>query len=245
MTSATGGERINIVKLLSWVWQDPSRKAFFAVLNPHDRRKNTAKIIRAFAALRHAWPNAILILKLSCPETAETVQRKVFGGVVLHDSHSLDAEGVYFTTDFIPEDLKYDLLGLFHFYVCASRAEGQNLPLQEAMAMGLVPISVNNTAMADYISADNAFVIPSVPAEVTPLENWDDTQWRLQWHETTERQILEGLHAAMATGTADLQRKRRQAVATVQAHYTFPAVLPVVLAAAEQIPLRLREQTAV
>ena len=51
------------------------------------------------------------------------------------------------------------------FYICTSAAEGQNLPLLEAMAHGSVPVSTGNTAMADYITADNAFQIAerSVP----------------------------------------------------------------------------------
>jgi glycosyltransferase involved in cell wall biosynthesis len=47
------------------------------------------------------------------------------------------------------------------FYLCTSYAEGQNLPLIEAMARGVVPITVDHTAMADYISDNDAVVIPS------------------------------------------------------------------------------------
>ncbi|MBM9539078.1 glycosyltransferase family 4 protein, partial [Desulfobulbus alkaliphilus] len=47
------------------------------------------------------------------------------------------------------------------FYVCTSHAEGQNLPLLEAMARGVVPVTVDHTAMSDYISDNDAVVIPS------------------------------------------------------------------------------------
>ena len=42
------------------------------------------------------------------------------------------------------------------FYLCTSIAEGQNLPMLEAMSFGVVPVSPRHTAMRDYLDNDNS-----------------------------------------------------------------------------------------
>src|SRR5690606_16655141 len=80
--------------------------------------------------------------------------RAIFG-----NPHCLHEESVVLFSGFLPDDQLSHLYRLADFYVCTSIAEGQNLPLMEAMVHGCVPISVTNTAMADYVTADNAVTV--------------------------------------------------------------------------------------
>ena len=59
---------------------------------------------------------------------------------------------------------EYDaLIGATSYIVDASRSEGQCLPLMEYMSCGVPAIAPDNTAMADYINPDNAFIVESTP----------------------------------------------------------------------------------
>ena len=73
----------------------------------------------------------------------------------------LICERVLLTTDALSRAEMDCLYEAAAFYVCTSNAEGQNLPLIEAMGHGVVPVSVNHTAMRDYVTPENAIVIPS------------------------------------------------------------------------------------
>jgi glycosyltransferase involved in cell wall biosynthesis len=53
------------------------------------------------------------------------------------------------------------LYDLSTFYVSTPHGEGQNLPLLEAMGRGVVPVSVDHTAMRDYISPETGIVVNS------------------------------------------------------------------------------------
>jgi glycosyltransferase involved in cell wall biosynthesis len=197
-------------------------KAFLQILNPHDSRKNLKKLVKAFHAFHYKNPNSVLVLKFTSPEKNESVYEILRW--FLDDSHALDAQGVYFTTDYIPETEKSKFMTLFDFYVSPSRAEGQNLPLQEAMAMGLISISTRNTAMLDYVTDENSFTINSKPAEVTHLTNADQTVWGFQWHDCTEIDIYNSLVQAFSATSDDIESKRLLSWSVINEKYSYSAV---------------------
>lgn len=197
-------------------------KAFLQILNPHDSRKNLKKTIKAFHAFHFKNPNSVLILKFTSPEKNERVYEILRW--FLDDSHALDAQGIYFTTDYIPESFKSEFMGLFDFYLSPSRAEGQNLPLQEAMAAGLIPISTCNTAMLDYINPDNSFVIKSTPCAVSQLTCPDQSIWGLEWHDCTEVDIYKALTQAHASKKETLSKKRAQSKAIILEKYSYQTI---------------------
>jgi len=197
-------------------------KTFLQIVNPHDRRKNIKKLIKAFHAARYSHPDSILILKFTCPEKNERVYELLHW--LLDDSHAFDADGIYFTTDYIPETLKYTFMSLFDFYISSSRAEGQNLPLQEAMSCGLVPISTRNTAMLDYINESNSYVIPSTPSEVNHLNNPDESMWGFEWFESSELDILRTILQALQSSEEELSLRRAAAQNSMIEKYSFAAV---------------------
>lgn len=196
--------------------------AFLQILNPHDSRKNLKKMVKAFHAFHFKNPNTVLILKFTSPEKNESVYEILRW--FLDDSHALDATGVYFTTDYIPELFKSDFMSLFDFYVSPSRAEGQNLPLQEAMAAGLVPITTCNTAMLDYVNESNSFIIDSKPCKVNQLTCPDQSIWGLEWHDCTEIDIFKALDQAQMASNKKVFEKRNLARSTISEKYSYTAI---------------------
>ncbi|WP_349571877.1 glycosyltransferase [Azotobacter salinestris] len=213
---------VEISNLLRKAHKSRDGKTFLQIVNPHDRRKNIKKLIKAFHAARHNHPDSILILKLTSPEKGEKVYEILRW--FLDDSHALDADGVYFTTDYISEAQKYTFMSLFDFYISPSRAEGQNLPLQEAMACGLVPVSTRNTAMLDYINESNAYIIPSSITEINHLNNPDESMWGFEWFDSSEMEIFKTILQALQAPEEELTIKRSAAQKTITEKYSFPAI---------------------
>jgi glycosyltransferase involved in cell wall biosynthesis len=140
---------------------EPPPLIYLTILNPEDFRKNLDALLRGFHHFQQAVVDAVLIVKVVTAEArfslerviAEVVPPKLAGGSILEN------DNIVFVGGFLSETQMSALFGLADFYLCASLAEGQNLPLLEAMAHGCVPVTTANTAMADYITPDNAFVI--------------------------------------------------------------------------------------
>jgi glycosyltransferase involved in cell wall biosynthesis len=70
---------------------------------------------------------------------------------------------VMFILDYLTDPQMETLFSIADYYVSATHCEGFNRPLLQAMSFGTVPVSTANTAMADYIDADNAIVIAEKP----------------------------------------------------------------------------------
>jgi glycosyltransferase involved in cell wall biosynthesis len=136
---------------------------FLAVLNPGDRRKNLDALIRGFHLFRRDHGHAVLIVKaLVSPLVHDVAQ--VAGPIVgarMAPGTAMADDGILVINAFLTDAEMSALYCLADFYVCTSIAEGQNLPLLEAMAHGTVPVSTAATAMAAYIGPGNAVVIPA------------------------------------------------------------------------------------
>lgn len=134
---------------------------FLTVCNPYDQRKNLASLIDGFLMATEGCDDAVLIVKLvtsgmfGSPQGYLFHQIRVLFGV----PHCLNENRVVLFSAYLEDDEMASLYASADYYLCASLAEGQNLPLLEAMAHGCVPVSVANTAMADYITTGNAVVM--------------------------------------------------------------------------------------
>ncbi len=130
---------------------------YAAVLNPHDFRKNYFDLLGGFCwALREA-EDATLILKLSHHD-AEVPMTQMMEylarlrpfkcRVVLIDGYLTD------------EDYG-NLLLATTYGVNTSQGEGQCIPLMEAMSLSKPAVAPRHTAMIDYLSNANAFLVAS------------------------------------------------------------------------------------
>ncbi|WP_174301885.1 glycosyltransferase [Caulobacter sp. S45] len=146
-----------------WLRQVLSKggKIFLTVCNPYDLRKNLANLIDGFLIAAQGRSDCVLIVKLATSGTrgepvgyVHEVLKSLFG-----NPHALDEAQVILVGGYIPDDQMEALYDLADFYLCSSVAEGQNLPLLEAMGRGCIPVSTRNTAMLDYLQEDCGVII--------------------------------------------------------------------------------------
>lgn len=88
------------------------------------------------------------------------------------------------------------------FIISPSFAEGWNLPVLEAMACGTVPITTNYSAMTEYCSNKNSFLIEPTELEFAEDGCWfkngnsiNNGEW-LKWTKSQEDQFIEHLRAS-------------------------------------------------
>ena len=208
------------------------KKVFVTVLNPGDDRKNIGAMLKGFAALHAKDPNAVLIVKCSvsaADDKLECVQNDTIKPKI-ENFGSIKCDGIILLASHLSAEQMAELYSLADFYLCTSRCEGQNLPLLEAMSYGVVPVSVDHTAMADYINEANSFVIPSMKTEVA-LKN-ATAHWRpgLHWFEASEWNVFSAAYRACQVTERELKEKRLLAWRTVDRQYSERAVFEKVFA---------------
>ena len=145
---------------------DEQKPVFFlTVLNIYDYRKQLKPVLDAFVRLAKVRPAAFLLLKVSFVHHATGDLNEFMLRHQVNDpgemAPPLVSDRIWLTADAFSRDDLNTLYDVSAFYVSSSHGEGQNLPLIEAMGRGVVPVSVDHTAMRDYISAEDAIVIPS------------------------------------------------------------------------------------
>lgn len=135
-------------------WRGPT---FTAVLNPEDGRKNWPDLVSAFVFALRDRSDATLVIKVVHRDAERGVAPIAAALRRLGDF----ACRVVLVQAFLPDADYRHLVAGSTFAVNASRGEGQCLPLMEFMSAGVPAIAPDHTAMADYVSSDNAFVVPS------------------------------------------------------------------------------------
>lgn len=137
---------------------------FLSVFNPHDQRKQIRPLIDGFLAFAKEDRKALLLLKTASPDDDNTtINQRLLTHQLASDDTLLApyiSDRVWITNQTLSDEDMSALYRLADFYVCTSYAEGQNLPLLEAMQHGTIPASAAHTAMADSISESHAIVIP-------------------------------------------------------------------------------------
>jgi glycosyltransferase involved in cell wall biosynthesis len=130
---------------------------YTAVFNPADGRKNWIDMTAGFIwAFRHT-SDATLILKLAHADMLEGVP------VVLEHLSKLGpfACRIIIIHGMLDDDAYAALVDATCYAVNTSDGEGQCLPLMEFMSAGRPAVAPFHTAMMDYISPENAFVVAS------------------------------------------------------------------------------------
>jgi glycosyltransferase involved in cell wall biosynthesis len=130
---------------------------YTSVFCPMDGRKNWFDMLCAFCiALRDA-DDAVLVLKLTHHDCG-TMILSMLGDLAKLPPFRCR---VVLIDGYLPDDSYMRLTSLSSYTVNTSHGEGQCLPLMEYMSAGKPAITPAHTAMADYVTAQNAFVIPS------------------------------------------------------------------------------------
>jgi glycosyltransferase involved in cell wall biosynthesis len=213
----------------------PRGSVFLTVCDPSDKAQNFANLVEGFLLATQSRSNAVLLVKLlgtSVPGVAEvrraglsdqtkslTLAESIFRQVrpAFGHPHCVSEERVILMSDAsIGEDAEA-LYGLANFYLSASLAEAQNIPLLQAMAHGCVPVSVSTTGMADYIGPDNATVITSkrYPGLVTGLAA-DAANKTYSVNHADRYQVAQAVRSAIELSPAQYAAKQQLARETVR-----------------------------
>lgn len=132
---------------------------YTSILNPRDGRKNWEDILTAFCLAFRERDDVTLILKMTYKDMSGYLE-DIFA--LFCQLHPFKCR-IVVVHGYIALEEYRSLISATSYIVNASRSEGQCLPLMEYMSCGIPAIAPDNTAMADYISKDNAFVVDSSP----------------------------------------------------------------------------------
>lgn len=163
---------------------------YTSVLNPFDGRKNWKDLIAGFVWAFRETTTATLILKLTRYDLEDGIYR------VLQYISTLGpfACRIILVQGMLSDEAYRALIDVTTFAVNTAYGEGQCLPLMEYMAAGRPAVAPAHSAMLDYVSPQNAFVVRSEPYPA----NWP--------HD--ERQAVRCLHHEISF--ADFVRQCRE-----------------------------------
>lgn len=217
--------------------RESTAKIYISVFNPHDQRKNAGALIRGFIQFLAADRDAILLIKAVSPDDdAGSINSRL----LTHQLAEIDkmvppifTERIMISNETFSEDEMLAFYELSDFYICTSFAEGQNLPLLEAMAAGAIPVSVRHTAMSDYLNDDNSIEVRSVlneaPVRIRQTYGMPDIDTYLSYDDD----LLYALGRSAALSDAERSAMSGRARATVKEQFGA-AVIEVALAAARE-----------
>jgi glycosyltransferase involved in cell wall biosynthesis len=130
---------------------------YTSVFNPADGRKNWFDIVTAFCWAFRDEADKTLVLKMSHHNRSTFL-----GDLFLMFSRLAPFKcRVIALHGYLSAEELTELVAVTDYFVNASVAEGQCLPLLEFMAEGVPAVSPDHTAMETYINSDNAFVVAS------------------------------------------------------------------------------------
>jgi glycosyltransferase involved in cell wall biosynthesis len=203
LSTTTGSYRSDLSVPLSDIFDGSTyENRFLYILNPHDIRKNFGNLVTAFVKFRKTNPDAVLILKMTAKgelaKLQETAFRREFPSFP-----ETSFENVYFIPERLSDSKLQMLMNSCQNYVSPSRAEGQNLPLCEAMLSGMLCIAPDHTSMGDYVTKDSAIVLESSPWIIDETTHTYSEFWGLSWYNVGERAILDALHKATSLTKED------------------------------------------
>lgn len=160
---------------------------YTSVLTPSSGRKNWEDLVTAFCWAFRDTEDATLILKLTGRDLLHN-HRHLLMMLTKHAPFKCRVIAIY---GYVPDDDYATLIDTSTFYVNASLCEGQCLPLVEFLNEGVPAIAPDNTAMADYISDDVAFVVKSYPGSPTMWPHGDfqinrTSYCQLDWNSLVE-----------------------------------------------------------
>jgi hypothetical protein len=132
---------------------------YTSIFNPDDGRKNWEDLLSASLAALADKEDATLVFKLIAKSNRSV--RKVIDNYL---GRGLEHRcRVVFICDFLTDDQMVSLCRGTTFYVQATRAEGNCLPLMNYLAAGRPGISPDHSSMGDYFDEQCGFVVESHP----------------------------------------------------------------------------------
>jgi glycosyltransferase involved in cell wall biosynthesis len=181
---------------------------YTSVLAPSSGRKNWEDLVTAFCWAFRDTEDATLILKLTGQDLPHN-HRHLLMMLTKHTPFKCRVIAIY---GYVSDDDYASLIGASTFYVNASLCEGQCLPLVEFLNEGVPAIAPNNTAMADYIDDNIAFVVKTYPGSPTMWPHGDHEINRTSYCQLDWGSLVEAYRRsyAVAHQNPDIYRQMAQ-----------------------------------
>jgi len=183
---------------------------YTTILNPNDGRKNWEDIVTAFVYAFRDKPHTTLLVKITNHDLAMFFEDIFTFFMELHPFQCR----LVFIHGYLEREAYEQLLLHSHYIVNASRGEGQCLPLMEFMSSGVPAIAPRNTAMADYIDGDNAFLVESSP-ELTYWPHDPRQVFRTYWHRINWETLRDAYRDSERVYTSQPDRYRQMSAAAI------------------------------
>lgn len=174
-----------------------SGTVYAAVLSPQDGRKNWTDLVSGFVWALRDHADATLVVKMPAKDAVGFHEHFDAWLTQLAPFHCR-VIGLYGFLD----DAAYDgLVDAADYYVNSSSAEGLCLPIMEFLSAGRPALAPDHSAMADYVTPQNAFVLASSLEQNVwphdPRELYTTMRHRLNW-----RSMVEAYEASFRRATA-------------------------------------------
>ncbi|WP_271084269.1 hypothetical protein [Brevundimonas sp. NIBR11] len=195
---------------------------FVTIFNAHDYRKQIKPMLEGFLKFSRSHPGAILLCKMTTVDKHATVNEILLREQLIEADTLLPpmiSERVWITRQVLTRPEMNALFDVADHYVCTSHAEGQNLPLIEAMGRGVVPVSVAGTAMDEYISEDTAVVVETERRPFSPRLTARYGLYGLETYFTSADRVQRALNRAVDLSDEDYAARSAAAWAMVKSHY--------------------------
>ena len=217
---------LTLPEVLNQHYNGKRPKVFMSVFNPADWRKNPGALLRAFLAFQHLHPDSLLIVKFVSDPSLGHLEHILDHHIRIRmqDVHYAFSFAIWVTDEFLPAETYRKLLSFADYYVCTSYCEGQNLPLQEAMNCGVVPVSVVHTAMADYLHSGNAIVIPSALTDIGIEESSARRIQGARWFGVSDMDVMQALIRASSLAEREYDALSAAARRAVQEQFGYGTV---------------------
>lgn len=189
---------------------------YTSILNPRDGRKNWEDILTAFCLAFRDRDDVTLILKMTYKDMSGYLE-DIFA--LFCQLHPFKCR-IVVVHGYIAREEYLALISATSYIVNASRSEGQCLPLMEYMSCGIPAIAPDNTAMADYISEDNAFVVESSP-EPHYWPHDPQQVFTTLWYRPSWESLYNAYKASYEVAVNDPDRYQRMSRCAWESQYEF------------------------
>ena len=190
---------------------------YTAVLTPTAGRKNWEDLITAFCWTFRDTEDATLILKLAGTD----LQKHHHQLLMLLTKLSPLKCRVIAINGYLSDEDYAALVAATTYYVNTSLCEGLCLPLVEFLSEGVPAIAPDNTAMADYIRDDLAFVVASYPGIPTVWPHGDSEVNRTSYHQLDWESLTEAFRRSHDVARHDPARYRQMSFRACQAMQAY------------------------
>ncbi len=189
---------------------------YTSILNPRDGRKNWEDILTAFCLAFRDRDDVTLILKMTYKDMSGYLD-DIFA--LFCQLHPFKCR-IVVIHGYIDSQEYRSLISATSYIVNASRSEGQCLPLMEYMSCGIPAIAPDNTAMADYINSDNAFVVDSSPEP----HYWPHDPQQIfttLWYRPSWESLYNAYRDSYEVAVSDPDRYKRMSRCAWESQYEF------------------------